>query len=60
MAFASQDSSYLIIWTDRRNLNISGADIYGRHISHKGALLKTASQDNFPVSVQKVTGRLKP
>jgi hypothetical protein len=60
LAFAVQDTSYLIVWTDRRNLNTTGLDIYGQHLSFKGALLQTTSKENFAISVQKVTGQLKP
>lgn len=60
IAFATRDDSYLVVWGDLRNMSTSGADIYGQHLSYKGALLQTLSHENFVISVPKITGQLKP
>jgi hypothetical protein len=60
IAYATKDNTYLVVWSDKRNMNTSGTDIYGQHLSYKGALLQTLSNENFAVSVPKITGQLKP
>ncbi len=60
VAFAVRDTSYLIVWTDWRNQKTTDLDTYGQHISYKGMMLQTKSNENFMVSVNRVTGLLKP
>lgn len=60
ISFSPQSNTYLITWTDRRNLGASGTDIYGQHLTFKGARIQTTSNDNFLITVPKITGQLKP
>lgn len=52
IAYASNDTSFLVVWQDWRNLTAASTDIYGQHVDVKGTLIKPPASDvNFIVSV---------
>ena len=52
VAWAADDSSFLVVWQDWRDLTATDTDIYGQHVDDKGAVIKPPAPDeNFAVSV---------
>ncbi|MEJ2258533.1 MAG: hypothetical protein P8X98_16380 [Woeseiaceae bacterium] len=59
-AYSSEDTSYLVVWSDSRTHMKSLNDIFGQHVAVNGALLETKSTENFVVSVPGIVNPAKP